>query len=174
MFSADAIPTRYISRDSLIREPPSKDNTLAEEQGEDTDWGLDEPQDPVNAMNSHSLANNDRYITLTTHIWYNSVYQVPQIGLVALDSDGRRLEIDDLMRAIHLTRIQREHDLNSSTRKDDDLLTEYPPMLLENHPHTGNLIIALHPCRTGEIMKPIKKDTYLESFINFMKQVLFF
>ncbi|XP_070507535.1 ubiquitin-like-conjugating enzyme ATG3 [Chironomus tepperi] len=98
------------------------------------------------------------------HIVYNKYYQTPHLFLIGYDENKKLLSVDEMF-----------EDVSQDNAKKT--------VTFEQHPHLGPSMLAVHPCRHGDLMKKfiqIAEDggnelsvhSYLIIFLKFVQSVI--
>lgn len=104
--------------------------------------------------------------TYDLHIVYNKYYQTPHLFLIGYDKDENRklLSVDEMF-----------EDVNTDNAKKT--------VTMEQHPHLGPSMLAVHPCRHSDLMKKfiqiaeeggneLSVYSYLIIFLKFVQSVI--
>lgn len=104
--------------------------------------------------------------TYDLHIVYNKYYQTPHLFLIGYDKDANRklLSVEEMF-----------EDVSQDNAKKT--------VTLEQHPHLGPSMIAVHPCRHSDLMKKfiniaeeggneLSVHSYLIIFLKFVQSVI--
>ena len=83
---------------------------------------------------------------------YHTLYQVPMLMFSAHGLDGRMLRSDDVVNRLLVNRSPRTSAKTSVTPGTPARAPTDPVVTQMDHPITGRVLWALHPCRTGDCM----------------------
>lgn len=124
---------------------------------------------PVERHEPNSPTEEDSVVhtrTYDLHIVYNKYYQTPHLFLIGYDKDENRkpLTVEEMF-----------EDVSQDNAKKT--------VTMEQHPHLGPSMLAVHPCRHADLMKKfiqIAEDggnelsvfSYLIIFLKFMQSVI--
>lgn len=84
-----------------------------------------------NETNEDSVVHTRTY---DLHIVYNKYYQTPHLFLIGYDENKKLLSVDEMF-----------EDVSQDNAKKT--------VTFEQHPHLGPSMLAVHPCRHGDLMK---------------------
>jgi ubiquitin-like-conjugating enzyme ATG3 len=98
------------------------------------------------------------------HIVYNKYYQTPHLFLIGYDENKKLLTVDEMF-----------EDVSQDNAKKT--------VTFEQHPHLGPSMLAVHPCRHGDLMKKfiqiaeeggneLSVHSYLIIFLKFVQSVI--
>lgn len=96
-----------------------------------------------------------RTVSADVHILYNSTYQVPTLWFNYFENTGTPLPFDIVVREI--LKIPESEESEDSIRQR---ISHY------EHPILGVLYYNIHPCNTANVMKELKTDNYLISWLS--------
>jgi hypothetical protein len=83
---------------------------------------------------------------------YHTLYQVPMLMFSAHGLDGRMLRSDDVVNRLLVNRSPPTGAKTSVTPGTPGRAPTDPVITQMDHPITGRVLWALHPCRTGDCM----------------------
>ena len=150
-----------ISSDSSKQKKPIPENDHLDNN---IDFSIEIEEDP-NTLQANDHDNNNSYTRkYDLYITYDKYYQTPKFWIFGYNYDNVPLGFKELM---------------------DDISSEYinKTVTYEYHPHLPILLVSLHPCRHGEVMKKLIKqyrdnnksvsiDHYMFIFLKFISSVL--
>lgn len=123
----------------------------------------EEKKEPVTSETDDSVVHTRTY---DLHIVYNKYYQTPHLFLIGYDKDANRklLSVEEMF-----------EDVSQDNAKKT--------VTMEQHPHLGPSMLAVHPCRHSDLMKKfiqIAEDggnelsvhSYLIIFLKFVQSVI--
>jgi len=124
---------------------------------------------PVEKKESTTTEDADSVVhtrTYDLHIVYNKYYQTPHLFLIGYDKDENRklLSVEEMF-----------EDVSQDNAKKT--------VTMEQHPHLGPSMLAVHPCRHSDLMKKfiqiaeeggneISVHSYLIIFLKFVQSVI--
>lgn len=102
--------------------------------------------------------------TYDLHIVYNKYYQTPHIFLIGYNENRKLLSVDEMF-----------EDVSQDNAKKT--------VTMEQHPHLGPTMLAVHPCRHSDLMKKfiqiaeeggneLSVHSYLIIFLKFVQSVI--
>lgn len=123
----------------------------------------EEKKEPATSETDDSVVHTRTY---DLHIVYNKYYQTPHLFLIGYDKDANRklLSVEEMF-----------EDVSQDNAKKT--------VTMEQHPHLGPSMLAVHPCRHSDLMKKfiqIAEDggnelsvhSYLIIFLKFVQSVI--
>lgn len=122
---------------------------------------------PVEKNEPNATETGDSVVytrTYDLHIVYNKYYQTPHLFLIGYDENRRLLSVEEMF-----------EDVSQDNAKKT--------VTMEQHPHLGNSMLAVHPCKHSELMKKfiniaeeggneLSVHSYLIIFLKFVQSVI--
>ena len=122
-----------------------------------------EKKEPITEEDGDSVVHTRTY---DLHIVYNKYYQTPHLFLIGYDKDENRklLSVEEMF-----------EDVSQDNAKKT--------VTMEQHPHLGPMMLAVHPCRHSDLMKKfiqiaeeggneLSVHSYLIIFLKFVQSVI--
>ncbi|CRK94995.1 CLUMA_CG008481, isoform A [Clunio marinus] len=122
-----------------------------------------EKKNPITSESDDSIVHTRTY---DLHIVYNKYYQTPHLFLIGYDKDENRklLTVEEMF-----------EDVSQDNAKKT--------VTMEQHPHLGPSMLAVHPCRHSDLMKKfiqiaeeggneLSVHSYLIIFLKFVQSVI--
>ncbi|ULU04627.1 hypothetical protein L5515_013560 [Caenorhabditis briggsae] len=132
------------------------------EQMSQNKWNWQLKENGKYARETHlETLSSGKIVSADIHILYNSTYQVPTLWFNFFENNGAPIPFEEVVRDI--LKIPESEESDSSLRQR---ISHY------EHPILGVLYYNIHPCNTEKIMKELKTDSYLISWLSVYGQQL--
>jgi len=168
-----------LSEPWIIRQDPFRRKKLFAEQRSFF------PKPPENSLTNYEILKQldqnkrqqeFRYFRCCT-ICYNEAYMVPTLWFNFYSLEGRLLLLEELEPLIGELFPPGESILGKTTSKESG--ARRPLFLMEaisqaEHPHLGIAFYQFHPCRTGDLLRPLSPRNHVLSFLSLMNPILGF
>jgi hypothetical protein len=125
---------------------------------------------------------------MSMHVWYNTVFNVPQLGFSITNTQGDPILVtDDMFQRIKLSRVIAGSNhvklvsrvANTHIQHEGDTLHDsgvsnrasFPSHMIEPHPLSGQLLTVVHPCETAKSLTLAKNEVYMMSWLHMIEQL---